>query len=243
MSYLKSVVFLLFFIPICLCSQVVENDSTNITSSVGVPDEYFRTKSTFYIQTNYYNTFRKLEDKSVFKKYAPKLNENPINTAGFELGTQINLNEHIHLSLGFNFFSAGEENLFEDALSDSTFYYKNKYRVIGIPLKFNIEYGNQLKWFAFAGIIPSSTLHNQYTSKYTNPEGKEFKNDVEIIKNDLAFFQIAGIAGTGIKYDFSNAMVYTYFEFRQHLSNTFQSTFVDHKLYGYGLGVGLSFKL
>ncbi len=197
----------------------------------------------FYLHGNYTNTFRTLEDKSPFQIHGERLKEEGIVTGGIELGTYIYINKYAYLSLGFNFFSGGEEYTFIDSVTDSTFYYKNRYRQIGIPFRLNLVYGKKLQAFAFGGVVPSSILHQQISSKYTTAQGAEVENEDERVKSGLLSFQFATSLGAGIKYNFGNGAFYAFSEFRPHFTNTFEGAFLIHRMRSTTFGLGISLKV
>ena len=228
------------FLFVLSFSGFAQTDSiqTDLTDKVEGPPP-----STFYIQGNYFNAFRVFEDKSPYQTNFRRLEEGPITTGGIELGTFININKYADLTLGATFYSGGEEYTFTDSISDSTFYYKNRYRQIGIPLRLNLTFGNAYQIYAFGGIIPSSILHLQYSSNYTTEVGELVENDVETIKNDLASFQLAASVGGGLRYKFSNGAAYVFSEYRPHLTDTYEGDFVSHKMRLFGFGFGLAMTL
>jgi len=235
MSGIKLHLIILIFLSKNAFSQ---KDSATVSTDSVVPVS--TQSSVFYVQGSYLNSFRTFEDNTPYGVLYRRNNEAPISTGGFELGTHIELTKHTKLSLGVSFFSGGEDYSFSDTLTDSTFYYKNKYRQVGIPLKLNFIIGSTWQAYGFAGVIPSSILHRQYSSDYTTVEGEEIENDVEVIKNGLASFQLVGSVGLGARYQFSSGSVYAFGEYRQNLTNTYLSDFVVHRMRAVGFGLGVT---
>lgn len=201
-------------------------------------------KSTYYITVGYINSFRKFEDLSPYEFYSIKEVEQPINTFGLGFGTFIDLTKNLKLELGVSYVLQGEQYNYSDSLSDSTFHYVNKYRHFGIPLRLKYNIGkNNLKGFLYGGIIPSSILSNKYESEYSTATGVKNTNDIQSKTNDLASFNLATSVGFGVSYQLNNIGFMIMPEYRYNLLNTFDSVFIEHNLWSWGVNFGMTLKL
>ena len=152
-----------------------------------VNDSLFaKTNSEFYMQGNYFYTFRDFTDLSASQSYKKRFDEEAILTKGIEVGALLPLTQRFKLSIGAAYVSAGEQYKFESLINDSTFQYLNKYQQVAIPLRLYFNVGSQFSWFAFVGVIPSSIIHKRIESNYTDADGKLFENEV-ILKNEQHF--------------------------------------------------------
>ncbi len=207
-----------------------------------VNDSIFeKTKSEFYLQGNYFYTFRDFTDLSAYQSYYRRADEAAILTKGIEVGALLPLSQRFKLSIGASYVSAGEQYSFESLTNDSTFQYINKYQQVAIPLRLYFNVGNQFSWFAFVGAIPSSIIHKRIESNYTDADGKMFENEVVLKTDNISAFQISATAGTGIKYNFDNASIYLNVDYRKYLSNTYTGLFLEHKMYLIGGALGFSY--
>ena len=230
--------FSLIFFSTCIYAQGVNSE---IVLDSQAEDTL---SSDSYIHISYFSAFRTFKDESSNKKYSKRLDEKAISTSGIEIGKIIKINQQFNFSIGVTFFGGGESYQYSDNVTDSTFYYKNVYHQIGIPIRLNFEMGNKVKGFVFAGVVPASILHRRYESNYTDEKGKIFENEIETFKNDLAMFQISGSFGGGIKYSFKNTTLYAMGEYRPYFSNTYTGLFLSHqmRLIGGSFGMIYSFK-
>lgn len=237
MSNLKTSFLILLLIPFSLVAQVeTASNETDSTASSG------EATSEFYIQGSLYQAFRSFEDNTPFQSQAARLDETGINTGGVEVGAHIDFSRNVYLTIGVAFFSGGEEYQYNDTDSDSTFYYMNRYRHVGVPLRLNAQFGNTFQVYGFGGVIPSSILHRQYTSNFTQADGVAVENDVVTSKKDIASFQVVGSFGGGLRYRFDGGSIYSFAEYRPHFTTTYQNDFIVHKMHAMSYGVGLSLK-
>jgi hypothetical protein len=237
----------IFSIYLVLVSSYFTIGQINTNAEESTPKEDSATtdkqSSTLYVSGQYFNAFRVVEDLTFDQAFDSLNAEQPAATGGIEVGTHINFSERVWLSVGVNFFGGGESWLYADSLTDSTFSYTNKYRQIALPLRLNYGVGDQLKWFGFIGVIPSSILGRTYQSKFTNANGVLSENDIEVIETNINSFQFIGTCGTGISYSFGTTTIFGNIEYRHHFSNTYSGIFLNHYQRLLGGNIGLSFTL
>ncbi|MFD1552703.1 hypothetical protein DNU06_08940 [Putridiphycobacter roseus] len=199
-------------------------------------------EATFYMQGNYFYAYRDFTDLSVYQGYQNRLEETAIFTKGIEVGAFLPLSPRFKISIGASFIGAGEGYDFESSTNDSSYHYVNKYQQIAIPLRLYYEVGEQISWFGFVGLIPSTILQKRVESSYTDATGKEFENEIDAKSENITSFQIAATVGTGVKYNFGNAGVYLNVDYRKYFSNTYTGLFLEHKMYLLGGTLGLTYQ-
>tara|TARA_B100000809_G_C14925531_1_gene454976 strand:- start:40 stop:813 length:774 start_codon:yes stop_codon:yes gene_type:complete len=197
-------------------------------------------KSTIYITAGYVNSFRYFTDESIYQSLGKKYDETPISTYSIGVGTYIPLTNHLDLEIGVSYVLQGEQYLFSDSLTDSTFHYVNKYKHFGLPIRLRYSIGNgNFKGLVYGGVIPSNILSIRYESDYTNVDGNEVLNNVETKKNDLASFNLTASIGFGFTYQKNDIGFILIPEYRYNLLNTFSGYPVKHNLWSWGVNSGL----
>lgn len=195
-----------------------------------------------YISGQYFNAYRSFEDLSITKSYANRLKETSVNTGGIEVGSYVELTKNIDLGVGISFFGGGEQWMYSDSISDSSFMYTNKYRQVAVPLRVHFHLGKELKWVTFVGLIPSSILSKRYESSYTNEKGTLVENEIESKQDNINSFQFIGSAGTGVSYHFENTSIFLLGEYRHHFTNTYTGLFLNHQQKLIGCSFGISYR-
>lgn len=225
-----------------LCTFLLLTSSTfSFSQTDSVTDSLNKTK--IYISGQYFNAYRSFEDLSIAKAYANRLEETSIKTGGIEIGSYIKLSKKLDLSIGASFFGGGEQWMYSDSISDSSFMYINKYRQIAVPFRLHFHIGNDLQWVTFVGLVPSSILGRRYESNYTDKAGSLVENEIESNQDNINSFQFSASVGTGVSYQFDHASVFLLGEYRYHFTNTYTGLFLNHqqKLIGGSIGLTYSF--
>jgi len=232
-------IFYSFILILLSSSSIAQNDTLE---HVKIDGDSIKNSTHLYFSWHYFNAYRAFEDNTDNLFYQDRLNEEPINTQGLELGTYIDLSKNLNISLGLGFFNGGETWSYNDSISDSSFTYINKYRQISLPVRLNFQIGSSIQPFGFIGVIPSSILGRKYESSFTNAKGVLTENNPEIIQDNISSFQFIGTAGIGVRFDFTNSTVFVLGEYRQHFTNTYTSLFLTHFQRLIGGSVGVSFR-
>lgn len=199
------------------------------------------TGSDFYIGGLFQYSYRSFEDQSSAHYYREWESQTAALGGGFNAGLIMKLTPHVHLDIGFSYFTNGEKYAYQDSLTDSTYNYQNTYRQLALPVKLRYSYGQKWQVFAFAGAAPMNIVNIFYQSDYTTATGEKVVRDPQVQKDGFATFNLMALAGFGIQYNVRHLGFTLYPEYRRHLLNTYSTKTIsmDHKMYGIGVNAAL----
>ena len=200
--------------------------------------------TTFYLTGLYTYTDRTFEDKSAYGAFASWADQMPDHSGGASLGLFLPLSKLVSLDLGISYFAQKEKFNYADPDSDSTFAYTNGYMYLGLPVKIRFTYGDRFQLFGYAGLTPMNLLNIRYKESYTRVSGAYFENEVELVKNKIAGFNLQATVGGGIAYNFDWFGLTLYPEFRQNLLNTYnlKTKPLLHRQFGLGVHCGVTLR-
>lgn len=200
---------------------------------------------TYYLTGFGQYAYRKFEDQSVYGIYEKRNDEIPTRSYGGNFGVLMDMGNGISLDIGMSYFGHGEEYLFDDPESDSTFHYKRTYMQLGIPLKIRYSYGEKFQVFGFAGVMPLNILNVRYDQDYTTEEGIGVDSELQLNKDGFTQFNVMASAGLGFNYNLDYFGFTIYPEYRHYLINTFADVSIplNHKMYGFALHAGVLLRL
>lgn len=109
-----------------------------------------------YLGAGINHSYRNLQsNKPPFgKPIGTRANEQAIDVWTFHMGYKQTLSKHFQIDAGLHFDKFGEMYDFQDPLSDSAFSYTNRYAFIGLPIQFNLTFGQRLVFSVGGGIQP-----------------------------------------------------------------------------------------
>lgn len=196
--------------------------------------------NSFYLSGMGQYTYRTLQDLTATKVYSDWEKQQPIFTGATNIGLIMKMSNHFSVDIGLSYFGAGEQYTFNDSISDSSFYYKNTYRQLALPLKVRYSTGDKFQFFAFAGIAPLNILNIRYKSNFVRENGAEVDVELQIKKDQFSAFNVMATVGFGINYNLKYIGFTLYPEFRRNLLNTYPNNVLalKHNLYSFGVNAG-----
>jgi len=202
------------------------------------------TGTNFYLTGLFQYSDRTFVDGSSNGFYKEWENQTSGFNSGINAGLIMELSKHVHLDIGISYFGHSENYSFKDSLTDSSFTYKNTYMQVGLPVRLRFVYGEKLQFFAFAGIAPLNILNIRYNSNYITEDSIAVVRDQEILKSGFASFNLMLSAGFGLCYNVKYVGFTIYPEFRRNLLNTYSTKTIsmNHKMYAFGVNVGMVFR-
>lgn len=157
------------------------------------------------------------------------------NQIGFNLKQE--LNKNFAFSMGVGYQSFGEQfNL----VADTSRKYEVKYKNFVVPLKFFVQAGKELKFFASTGFQGQFLF--DYEKKITIKTSE--KETVSSLNkdNNLRKVSFASTSSLGLQYYFSNFTLNLSGDFIYQLSSTFQKQKgLTHNPFYYGISFGFGF--
>ncbi len=190
-------------------------------------------------------SYRKFEDLSVYSIYTQEREEKSTYNGGVALGMIMPLNNRLSIDAGLSYFGQGEVYQFEDALTDSSFSYRNVYDEVGIPLKLRCTFGNRFQLYGYAGLMPVNILAIRRTSVYSKPDGSVVDLGKSLVKEGFTAFNLVALGGLGVNYFINAFGFHLSAGYTRHLMNTYsENTFKrTHFMYGIGLNLGIQVKI
>ncbi len=202
------------------------------------------TGSQAYLSGLLMKSYRNFEDQTFSGIYNYEENQTPKWTTGGTVGLLIPLDNGLSLDMGASYFGYAEQNVYEDPNSDSTFTFSTVYRQGSIPLKIRYTYGSDFQVFAFAGLAPSNIFELKNTTSFTRANGTEGETVVDKTETGYVPFHLMLNGGVGLNYFKNQFGLTAYFEHRRNMTNTYGNDVLKrvHKLYGYGVSFGLTYR-
>lgn len=230
----------IFLITLSLLSVEITFSQDTLTTGM---DELESTSS-FYIITNWSNTYRRLEEnEGLFgDSLGVRADETPYNRWSFGIGVRSMLTDQIMFEGGISYMRNGEQYSFEE--SDTSYIYTSQYSYIAMPLKLNYTFGNKIKLILGGGIVPQMFLGNKKNVTWTSKDLTDGKEEIKT-KQGYNTFVVSGVLNLGLEYE-ATPMVSVLFvpEFKTQFNSSF-GKFDSYKHYGRSIGfnIGLTYKL
>jgi hypothetical protein len=178
----------------------------------------------FYLGAGLNHSFRNLQsNKTPFgEPLGQRANEESIDVWTFHLGYRQTLSKHCQIDAGLNFDKFGEMYRFQDPLSDSAFTYTNRYAFIGLPIQFNLTFGQRLVFSLGGGIQPMLATSYKTEQEITDANKNVTTNSYSSL-TALNGFGCNLLISAGINYRCNkNIGVYLQPTYSHGLINTFE---------------------
>ncbi|MCO5268415.1 MAG: hypothetical protein M9897_05935 [Brumimicrobium sp.] len=228
-------------------SSPVQEETSKSEKSVKVKKEKVKREKSgieLYVGFTPSYTYRTLKvNEGLFgEPLGMKSDEKGVWTTGYFLGVRNPLSKSFKLDIGIGYSSNKER--FSYASSDSLYKYTNSYRHIAVPLKIAYTYGENIKLYAGAGIIPRAflSMKRELTTfdKYKNEQTEKF-----IIRDKFNFILIDAVVDLGVQFKIGkNAGVFIMGEASRQLNNNYvkQGPYI-RKSWAVGLNCGIEIYL
>lgn len=172
-------------------------------------------------------TFRNLsENPGLFSEpLGEKNNELPTWVHGAYLGVRANLHKYVALDINLGYQEDGEQYQFRSSISDSTYFYKNSYRSMGVNIKVLPKFDvGKFTFYIGGGIGPSLFINQGQKVEYNTSLGNSRDEEFKFTENFRAF-NLNLIASAGISYKpFEFMSIYFMPEYRYGLFSTYNDT-------------------
>jgi hypothetical protein len=155
MRFLLSFVF--FFVGFAVFSQIESGKIGNGTVAKMRHEKTLPNATTMlYLGAGLNHSFRNLQsNKAPFgEPLGQRVNEKAIDLWTFHFGYKQTISKHFQIDAGLHLDKYGEMFDFQDPLSDSAFTYTNRYAFIGLPIQFNLTFGQRFVFSVGGGIQP-----------------------------------------------------------------------------------------
>lgn len=199
--------------------------------------------TTYYLTGLFNYGHRSFMDNSPFQSFTDWEMQTADYAGGFNFGVFLPLNNWLTLDLGFTYF--GHKEQMDNPMDgiDSSYYFSQTYRYIGVPLKLRFNYGKKLEVFGFVGVTPLNLINVRFEEVYRNADGDLIEPDPETIKDKLGIFNVMGNVGFGLTYNFDWVGLTVWPEYRHHLLQTWDAQRpMSHKQFGLGINAGLTLR-
>jgi hypothetical protein len=199
--------------------------------------------TSFYFESQRMVLFRSLVSNDAFlpTPLGERANETELTAWSQQLGICMGLSQHFYLDGGVSFMQNGEAYAFSSLDTDSTFAYQTRYRYLALPLQLKMTFGDKLKFYGGAGIVPGLYQGYKQDLQWSNALGAKYDDQITV-NNAMNSFTISWLASVGITAPLGNNYALRFGAlYRKQLNNSY-SPYEDyiHKSYGWGFNIGLS---
>lgn len=233
---------LLVFI-LLLCSRFLVNAQIEL-SPIKTEDkkQVQHSEVRFYFNANLSKTGRTLlSNKGFFgDSLGERANEKPLNTWSYGFGLRSDFAKRFFWEGGLTFYRNGEQYSFNDPVSDSAFSYQTTYSYIAMPLKLNVFFGKNVRFYFGGGIVPQLFFGYHQVQQWTTVDKKGNSEEINF-KSGYNSFVASGVLNLGVEFVFqSKWSVFLASEGRWQLNSTYlsQDSYI-HRAHAYGLSFGL----
>jgi hypothetical protein len=208
------------------------------------PDAKEPSTTEVYFLTNWSRTNRDLtENSGLFgDSLGLRANESYLDRWSYSLGIRSRLNQYLGWEGGIALVRNGESYLFED--TDTLFKYNTTYTYIGMPLKVNFLYGEDVQFVAAAGIMPQMFVNYKQELEWEDSVDAKGK---ETIKTNAGYnsFVISAVFNAGVKLKYADKWSLLVLpEYRMQLTSSYEKTdSYIHKARALGVTFGLALSL
>lgn len=245
MRFLLSIVF--FFVGFTVFSQI---ESGKIGKETVAKTRQQRTlpnaTTMLYLGAGLNHSFRNLQSNKVpfGEPLGQRVNEQAIDLWTFHLGYKQTLAKHFQIDAGLHFDKFGETYNYQDPLSDSAFSYTNRYAFIGLPIQFNLTFGQRLVFSVGGGIQPMLATSYKTEQEITDANKNVTKNSYSSL-TALNGFGCNVLISTGIQFR-CNQNIGVYFQptYSHGIINTLENQAAyKHYTRGFNYKAGIVFYL
>jgi hypothetical protein len=168
-----------------------------------------------YLGAGINHSYRNLQSNKLpfGKPIGTRANEQAIDVWTFHMGYKQTLSKHFQIDAGLHFDKFGEMYDFQDPLSDSAFSYTNRYAFIGLPIQFNLTFGQRFVFSVGGGIQPVLA---------TNYKTEEQITDANKNVTKSSYTSLTALNGFGCNILLSSSVQ---FRFNQQVGIYFQPTY------------------
>jgi hypothetical protein len=134
-----------------------------------------------YLGAGLNHSFRNLQSNKVpfGEPLGQRVNEQAIDLWTFHLGYKQTLAKHFQIDAGLHFDKFGETYNYQDPFNDSAFSYTNRYAFIGLPIQFNLTFGQRLVFSVGGGIQPMLATSYKSEQEITDANKNVTKEELE----------------------------------------------------------------
>lgn len=172
-------------------------------------------------------SFRNLsENEGLFgEPLGERSKEIPAWVHGAYLGVRANLHQYVALDINLGYQEDGEQYRFTSSVSDSTYYYKNSFRSLGVNIKVLPKFDvGKFTFYVGGGIGPSLFINQGQKVEYNTALGNS-RDDKYKYTEGFRAFNLNLIASAGIAYKpFEFMSFYFMPEYRYGLFSTYNDT-------------------
>lgn len=171
------------------------------TDTIGLQNKESTTAA--YLVSNWSKSYRLLEKNG--DVYGDTLgirsDEKNLTTWSFGIGMQSQINKHLMWDGGIALLRNGESYSFTG--SDSTFASQTYYSYISMPVRINYTIGNEIKFYAGAGLIPQMFTGYRQEQQWTTSLDAKVEETIKT-KNGYNSFVLSSVFNIGLIISFQN---------------------------------------
>jgi hypothetical protein len=202
-----------------------------------------------YFNTNWSSTYRQLSPNGDLfgEELGERANEFKANFWSYSFGLRNRLGKHFELEIGLGVTRNGEKYSYSALLTDSAYYYRNKYTFISMPIVAYYTYGEDVKVLGGIGIMPQLFMNHLQERTITTANNTKKTDEVKEKSgtNKYASFTSSAIFRVGVQLKYSPFWsIYIMPEYRIQLGSTFGKTAeYKHLATAIGFNLGLTYQL
>lgn len=200
--------------------------------------------SVVFFTANWSHTNRKLIENDGFfgDSLGMRADEEGIGSWSYNLGVRTRIKNYLEWEGGLSFMTNGEK--LKVSNEDTSFNYTTRYSFISMPIKLYYSYGEDIRFFAGAGVVPQMFMRTKQSISYLNEAGESVKEE-NVYKSGYTSFAFSVVFNLGVEISMGERLGLLILpEYKHQLTSTYVKN-DSYKHYGRSLGVsfGLTMKL